>query len=108
MATIVTTIKKLIGTAAQRAAMSADDRNATPAGSTFFETDTGFLYVLNNATPRAWVLKRSTIQVTGNDLDLRGLAINRPAAGAVEVGATYWAVDTGDIHVSDGTNWVVV
>ena len=47
-------------------------------------------------------------QLTGSSIDLRGLATNRPDADEVDIGTTYWAVDTGDIHVSDGTNWVVV
>ena len=38
-------------------------------------------------------------------LDLRGLAANRPDADAVSVGSTYWAVDTGDVEVTDGTVW---
>lgn len=48
------------------------------------------------------------MEVTGSSIDLRGLAANRPAANAVAVGVTYWAVDTGVVTVSDGTNWVVV
>ena len=41
--------------------------------------------------------------------DLRGLIGNRPAAGSVETGTTYWSVDRLDevdeVSVSDGTNW---
>ena len=41
-------------------------------------------------------------------LDLRGLAGDRPDADAVPVGSTYWSVDTGNVDVTDGTNWVAV
>ena len=40
--------------------------------------------------------------------DLRGLAVNKPAAASVAAGVTYWSVDTGVIEVSTGTVWVVV
>jgi hypothetical protein len=48
------------------------------------------------------------VQLTGSSLDLRGLASAKPLATAVDIGVTYWSVDTGAIEVSDGTNWVVV
>ncbi len=48
------------------------------------------------------------VQLKGSTVDLRGLAANRPAATSVSVGATYWSVDTGEVHVSDGTVWRVV
>ncbi len=72
MAQIVTTVKRFIGTAAERAAMSEADRNATPAGSTYLESDTGLLYVLDNETPRVWQPKVTNIdgsvtaQLTGS------------------------------------------
>lgn len=44
----------------------------------------------------------------GSSLDLRGLAANKPAFDSVEVGTTYWAVDTGVIEVSTGSEWKVV
>lgn len=49
-------------------------------------------------------------QLTGSsgEQDLRGLAANKPDANTVIIGTTYWSVDTGDIEVSDGANWVVV
>ena len=50
--------------------------------------------------------------IVGSLANRRGLAINKPSANTVEVGTTYWSVDTdphGDfIEVSDGTNWVVM
>ena len=52
------------------------------------------------------------VSITGSLVNRRGLAINKPSANTVEVGTTYWSVDTdphGDfIEVSDGTNWVVM
>lgn len=45
-ATLVTTIKRYIGTAAEIAAMTL---TGIPTGSTFFESDTGILKVLNAA-----------------------------------------------------------
>ena len=48
----------------------------------------------------------------GSYANRRGLAVNKPAANAVDVGTTYWSVDTDPhanaIEVSDGTNWVVM
>lgn len=45
-------------------------------------------------------------------LDLRGLAVNKPLATAVQIGATYWSVDTDPnadaIEVSNGTDWSVM
>lgn len=48
------------------------------------------------------------VEVTGSTVDLRGLAANRPAAGSVAVGTTYWSVDTGAVEVSIGVAWVVI
>ena len=45
-ATLVTTIKRFIGTAAEMAALSVV---GVPSGSTYFQDDTGLLYVLNSA-----------------------------------------------------------
>ena len=47
-----------------------------------------------------------SVKGSNGELDLRGLAANRPAFDAVPVGSTYWAVDTGDVTVSTGTAWV--
>lgn len=43
-----------------------------------------------------------------NSMEQRGLAANRPAANAVPVGTTYWSIDTGQVDVSDGTNWALI
>ena len=43
-----------------------------------------------------------------NSIDLRGLATNKPAASTVNIGTTFWSIDTGEIEVSDGTNWLEV
>ncbi len=52
------------------------------------------------------------MQVTGSNLDQRGLAANKPLATAVSAGTTYWSVDTDPnadaLEVSDGTNWTVM
>jgi len=52
-ATLVTTIKRFIGTAVEMAALAVTE---VPAGSTFFQSDTGRLYVLNSAGN--WNVKR--------------------------------------------------
>ena len=54
--------------------------------------------------------KMINVDETGNvKVQLKGriddLAANRPAADAVEVGTTFWAVDTGEVSVSTGTEW---
>src|SRR5690606_35093767 len=43
--------------------------------------------------------------VSGSSTDLRGPSAARPAANTVPVGTTYWSIDTGDVSVSNGTNW---
>lgn len=52
------------------------------------------------------------IKLTGSTVDLRGASADKPLATAVDVGTTYWSVDTdphaNSIEVSDGTNWVVI
>lgn len=45
------------------------------------------------------------VQLTGSLVDLRGLAVDRPAAAAGNKGCTYWSIDTGDVSVSTGTAW---
>ncbi len=57
----VTTIQRLVGTAAQRGAMNVAERNALNPGSTYFETDTGLLYVLDAETPHEWQQKVVTV-----------------------------------------------
>ena len=57
-------------------------------------------------------LTSNEFKLTGSTVDLRGLNANKPLASAVDVGTTYWSVDTDpnaeSIEVSDGTNWAVV
>lgn len=48
------------------------------------------------------------VTLTGHTMDLRGLAADRPAANSVDIGVTYWSVDTGVVEVSDGTKWVMI
>ncbi len=48
------------------------------------------------------------VEITGNKMDLRGMAGDRPDFGDVEVGTTYWSVDSGDIHVATDSTWEVV
>lgn len=42
----------------------------------------------------------------------RGLAANKPAASSLNIGTTYWSVDTDPhadaVEVSNGTAWVVM
>jgi len=49
---------------------------------------------------------------THSSQDLRGLSTNKPLATDVEVGTTYWSVDTDPhanaIEVSNGMEWVVI
>jgi hypothetical protein len=51
-------------------------------------------------------------EVTGSTVDLRRKSADKPLATAVEVGTTFWSVDTDphakSIEVSDGTKWVVI
>lgn len=51
-------------------------------------------------------------RVSGSSIDLRGPLANRPAANAVDVGTTYWAIDrvgeADELSVSDGSTWVNV
>ncbi len=75
----------------------------------------GFIHeLLQNAVDTATgrvqadVANTVDVQVTGSSVDLRGVAGDRPAFGDVDVGTTYWSVDTGVVEVSDGTQWVVV
>ncbi|MFA6711160.1 MAG: hypothetical protein WCS33_00390 [Candidatus Caldatribacteriota bacterium] len=42
------------------------------------------------------------------ELDFRGLEEDKPEANEVMVGTTYWSVDTGEVEVSNGTDWVVI
>ena len=42
------------------------------------------------------------VQLKGRIDDLE---INRPAANSVDKGTVFWAVDTGEVSVSTGTEW---
>lgn len=44
-------------------------------------------------------------QLTGQSVEMRGAEANRPAAAGGNAGYVYWAVDTGDVSVSDGATW---
>ncbi len=52
------------------------------------------------------------ITLDGSTNDMRGKAANKPAAGTVAVGTTYWSIDTDPhadaVEVSNGTSWVVI
>lgn len=52
------------------------------------------------------------VTVFTDERDRRGLAANKPAANAVELGTTYWSIDTDPhaaaVEVSNGTAWVVI
>ncbi len=88
MAQIVTTVRRFIGTAAERAAMTEADRNATPAGSTYLESDTGLLYVLDNETPRVWQAKVTNVEgdVDVDLIEIGGVAVSA-TAGVLDVSA---------------------
>lgn len=60
-ATLVTIIKKFIGTATERAGLSTAD---LPVGSEYFENDTGQTYVLGPAG--TWVVKADAVKLTGS------------------------------------------
>lgn len=51
-------------------------------------------------------------KLTGSPVDLRRASADKPLATAVEVGTTFWSVDTDphaeSIEVSNGTTWVVI
>ncbi len=55
-AVLVTTIKRFLGTAAEMAALNVAK---VPAGSTFFQTDTGLLYNLDSAG--FWAVKKTQL-----------------------------------------------
>lgn len=47
----------------------------------------------------------TTATLSGSNVDLRGLASERPAAAVANKDKTYWATDTGEVSVSTGTAW---
>lgn len=79
------------------------------AGSKLEELDTGLKYAFDGTTWKPDILQTS---ITGSLANRRGLAVNKPLATAVDVGTTYWSVDTdphaNSVEVSNGTNWVVI
>lgn len=117
---LVTKINRYIGTAAEIAAMTL---TGIPAGSTFFESDTGILKILNaagalvNAPSESVALSGSYVEiggvsfaVSGGDT-LRGKSADKPdavAAHAVIPYCYYFSIDTGVVEATDGTNWVVI
>ena len=78
-------------------------------GSTCIEIDTGDEFIFSDT---AWVPKIVKTSITGSLANRRGLAANKPLATAVDVGTTYWSVDTDPhadvVEVSNGTTWVVM
>ena len=110
-------VRKYIGTAAERAALVI---TAAFAGSTFYETDTGILWILNTAG--VWVQKITNVagqvtfpsaqdvQLTGSSMELFGPdTTTRPGAGTVDAGTVFVVVDTPMVvYMSDGTSWVEV
>jgi len=52
------------------------------------------------------------VTLDGSTKDLRGKAVDKPAANSVAEGTTYWSIDTDPhanaVEVSDGSNWVVI
>ena len=75
--TLVTTINRFIGTAAERAGMST---TRLPLGSTFFETDTKLQYALDNL--EAWQLLPA-ISATVDDFTILGELTFTPSATQV-------------------------
>ena len=127
-------IERFVGTAAERAAMSVV---GVSPGSTFFERDTGDMYLLDGSGN--WGKKNisGTISVTDlntlatqttleaarvlldsidteienkNNMTRYGATLAaRPAADAVTVGTTFTLTNADlETWISDGTNWVEV
>ena len=131
--TLVTTIKRFEGTAAEMAAM---DVTGVPAGSTFYQNDTGLIFGLSAAG--AWSEKKTNgtvsvaagtnlmgkvgidqttpgttnkvvAELTGSNMELYGATVAaRPLATAVTTGAIFMAINTQEIWQSNGTDWVVI
>ena len=64
-ATLVTTIKRFTGTAAERAALSIV---GVPVGSTYLETDTGLIYIIDSAG--AWAEKTGLFKLSGSTVEV--------------------------------------
>ena len=49
------------------------------------------------------------VKITGSSMELFGATVaTRPAANSVAVGTTFLAIDTFQVTISNGVNWVVV
>jgi hypothetical protein len=113
-------ITRYIGTAAEIAAYDISKANI---GSTFFESDTGILKIVNqagvlvNAPSESVGLSGSNViigaasfTVSGGDT-LRGKAADKPVASAAHAAIPYcfyFSIDTGVLEATDGANWVVM
>ena len=87
---LVTAIKRYIGTAAEIAAF---DLTGIPAGSTFFESDTGILKVLNEAG--------ALVQAPGETVQLSGSNTRKWATDTITFGTGAGAHNAGDVLSTD-------
>ena len=104
--TLVTTIKRYEGTAAEMAAMVV---TSVPAGSTFFQNDTGLIFNLSAAG--AWTEKKTngTVQLYGSNLQeatvlnvvTAGLRVQLPDCACHEVTIIAKRVNTGYMYVGE-------
>jgi len=105
---LVSAIKRYIGTAAEVAAFPLA---GLPVGSTFFESDTGILKILDQSGALVNAPSESSVvQLSGSNMELYGATTaTRPAATAVAVGTTFTVCNASlDTTISDGTNWVAI
>lgn len=105
---MVTTVKRFIGTAAEIAAITL---TGLPVGSTFFESDTGILKVLNTAGTLVNA-PSETIALSGSNTPKSGQKNVTTAGTQVALGTTQVykeltviakATNTGNIYVGDST-----
>ena len=117
---LVTKINRYIGTAAEIAVLTL---TGIPVGSTFFESDTGILKILNAAGALVEAPSES-VQLSGSNVTIgatsfvvsggdtiRGKAADKPAAAAAHAVIPYcfyFSIDTGEVEATDGANWVVI
>jgi len=99
---LVTSIKRFIGTAAEIAAISL---TGIPAGSTFYETDSGIMKILNSAG--ALVAKDELVKLSGSNTrkwatDTITFGAGAGAHNAGEIMST----DTGEILEFDVSAWI--
>ena len=91
MNTLITTVQRFIG-------LSTDTKSTTsPSGSTFFETNTGFMYIYNGY---AWIPKSYMPETTVN---YKQISLNQVTAAYSVMTATTQAlfIDAVIIHVPD-------